>query len=53
MFSQNQHPAYKQNIMSEHQTAYCALKSTHHHAFYAICTMYSGTPLAVLTGWLY
>ena len=44
--------------MSEHQTAYCALKSTHHHAFYAICTMYSGTPLAVLTlavltGWLY
>ena len=25
------------NIMSEHQTAYRALKSTHNHAFYAIC----------------
>ena len=25
------------NIMSEHQTAYRALKSTHNQAFYAIC----------------
>ena len=26
--------------MSEHQTAYCTLKSTHNHAFYAICILY-------------